>query len=205
MARSQKFWNMMAKRYAASPVGDEVAYQEKLAKTREYFTLDSQVLELACGTGSTAIAHAPYVGQLRAVDFSENMIAIAQDKATAAGVGNLSFTVSSIDDFDAPDASYDVVMMHNILHLLPNRDVVIAKVYALLNPGGVFVSGSVCMGEMNGLLKMLVPIANFLRLLPQLQVLRAEDIEASLAGAGFSLEHVQRMNGGKTLFAIVRK
>ena len=205
MARSQKFWNMMAKRYAASPVGDETAYQEKLAKTREYFTPDSQVLELACGTGSTAIAHAPYVGQLRAVDFSENMIAIAQGKAADAGVSNASFEVSSIDDFDAPDASYDVVMMHSILHLLPNRDAVIAKVYALLKPGGVFVSGSVCMGDMNGLLKVLVPVANFLRLLPQLQVLSAEEIEASLTGAGFSPEHVRKMNGGNSLFAIVQK
>ena len=133
------------------------------------------------------------------------LTAIAQDKATAAGISNLSFTVSSIDDFDAPEASYDVVMMHSILHLLPNRDAVIAKVHGLLKPGGVFVSGSVCMGDMNPLLKVLVPVANFLRLLPQLQVLRAEQIEASLTDAGFSPEHIQRMNGGKSLFAIVRK
>ena len=205
MARSQKFWNMMAKRYAASPVGDEAAYQQKLTKTREYFTPDSHVLELACGTGSTAIAHAPYVGKLRAVDFSANMIAIAQEKATIADISNVSFEVSSIDDFDAPDASFDVVMMHSILHLVPNPDAVIAKVYDLLKPGGVFVSSTVCIGNMNGLIKILAQVANFLRVLPQLQLLRAQEIETSLTSAGFSIDHIQNVYDGKALFAIVKK
>jgi hypothetical protein len=34
MARSDGFWDRIAERYAKKPVGDEVAYQKKLAVTQ---------------------------------------------------------------------------------------------------------------------------------------------------------------------------
>jgi cyclopropane fatty-acyl-phospholipid synthase-like methyltransferase len=37
---------------------------------------DMEVLEFGCGTGSTAIVHAPHVKELRAIDISEKMIGI---------------------------------------------------------------------------------------------------------------------------------
>ncbi|MEM6839843.1 MAG: class I SAM-dependent methyltransferase [Cyanobacteria bacterium P01_C01_bin.120] len=52
--------------------------------TSSYFRSDMQVLEIGCGTGSTAILHAPHVNHIRAINFSirainfsANMIAIA--------------------------------------------------------------------------------------------------------------------------------
>ena len=42
-----------------------------------------EVLEFGCGTGGTAIIHAPYVKHIRAIDISGNMIAIAKGKAEA--------------------------------------------------------------------------------------------------------------------------
>ncbi|MGD1860116.1 MAG: hypothetical protein ACFB0E_09115 [Leptolyngbyaceae cyanobacterium] len=60
-------------------IADEVADQKKkkLTVTRSYFRSDMQVLEIGCGTGSTAILHAPHVNHIRAINFSANMIAIA--------------------------------------------------------------------------------------------------------------------------------
>ena len=84
MAGSKKFWDRIAKRYAKKPVGNEAAYQRKLAKTREYFRPGMEVLEIGCGTGSTAIAHAPYVRRIRATDISDAMIEIAKGKAKRA-------------------------------------------------------------------------------------------------------------------------
>ena len=57
-ARNARFWDRIAIRHAAKPVPDEKVYERKLAITREY--LNRQVLALGCGTGSTAIAYAPY-------------------------------------------------------------------------------------------------------------------------------------------------
>jgi len=61
MNNSAKFWDKVAERYSRQPVADEAAYQEKLQVTREYFQPYMEVLEFGCGTGSTAIEHAPYV------------------------------------------------------------------------------------------------------------------------------------------------
>ena len=55
LQRSTRFWDRIAERYARKPVPDEAVYQEKLKVTREYFRADTDVLEIGCGTGSTAI------------------------------------------------------------------------------------------------------------------------------------------------------
>ena len=81
MAAPVQFWDRIAEKYARRPVADEATYERKLAVTREYLTLESVVLELGCGTGSTAIAHAPFVKQVDATDLSPAMIGIAKRKA----------------------------------------------------------------------------------------------------------------------------
>ena len=61
MATSTKFWDKIADKYSKQPIADEASYQKKLQVTQEYFKSDMEVLEFGCGTGSTAITHAPHV------------------------------------------------------------------------------------------------------------------------------------------------
>lgn len=81
MTPSPRFWDFIATRYARQPVPDEAVYQRKLEITRGVLEPHHEVLELGCGTGSTAIAHAPHVRQVRAVDISPRMLDIARRKA----------------------------------------------------------------------------------------------------------------------------
>jgi ubiquinone/menaquinone biosynthesis C-methylase UbiE len=118
MAQSKRFWDRIAERYAKKPVGDEAAYQRKLATTREYFRPDMEVLEIGCGTGSTAIAHAPYVAHIRATDISDRMIEIAREKAAAANVRNVTFETRGVEDLDVARESVDAVLALSLLHLL---------------------------------------------------------------------------------------
>ncbi len=87
MDESTKFWDRIAERYSKQPVADEASYQKKLQVTREYLHPDMHLLEFGCGTGSTAIAHAPYVEHIQAIDISSRMIEIAQGRADARGIG----------------------------------------------------------------------------------------------------------------------
>ena len=66
MTAQSSFWDKIADKYAKRPVADETAYETKLAKTREYLTPDTQVFEFGCGSGTTAIKHAPYVKHIQA-------------------------------------------------------------------------------------------------------------------------------------------
>ncbi len=91
MGTPARFWDRIADRYSRSKISDEDAYRKKLELTRGYFTPESNVLELGCGTGGTAILHAPHVKHYRATDISGRMIEIAEERQAAADVENLSF------------------------------------------------------------------------------------------------------------------
>jgi ubiquinone/menaquinone biosynthesis C-methylase UbiE len=202
---SSRFWDRIARRYARQPVADEAAYRTKLAKTQEYLRPDMEVLEFGCGTGSTALVHAPHVRHIRATDISEKMLEIARDKAAAAKIDNVTFEQAAIDDFQAPDESFDVVLGHSILHLLHDRDAVIAKVHRMLKPGGAFVSSTTCIGDMSALFRPLLAAGHFLGLLPLVRVFSDRSLVDSLLAAGFLIDHQWRPGKGKAVFIVAQK
>jgi ubiquinone/menaquinone biosynthesis C-methylase UbiE len=189
MAQSKKFWDRIAKRYAKRPVGNEAAYQRKLDTTREYFRHDMEVLEIGCGTGSTAIAHAPYVRHIRATDISDKMVEIASGKADAAGVQNVTFEVVAIEDLDAANETYDAVLALSLLHLLEDRETAITRIHDVLRPGGIFVSNTVCLGDSMRWFRFVAPISRWLGVFPLVRVFTRNELENSLKRAGFSIEH----------------
>jgi ubiquinone/menaquinone biosynthesis C-methylase UbiE len=199
-----RFWDRLAERYAQQPIADEAAYQTKLKVTRGYLRPDMDLLEFGCGTGGTAIIHAPYVRHIKAIDFSEAMLAIARGKAAMAGVDNVTFERADITSFSAPDGSFDVILGLSILHLLADKDAVIAKVFRMLKPGGLFVSSTTCIGDTMGLFKLIAPAGKAVGLLPQLDVMTTQDLVGSLTGAGFSIEHQWQPGRGKAVFIIAR-
>jgi len=205
MSQPSKFWDRIAERYAKKPVPDEAAYQKKLKVTREYFRPDMEVLEFGCGTGSIAIAHAPFVKHIRAIDISSKMIEIARGKAAAGNIGNVTFERAAIDDFSAPDQTFDAVLGLSILHLLEDKDAVIAKVYRMLKPGGIFVSNTACVADTMRFFKFIAPIGRFLGLIPFVEVFTTKELEDSLTGAGFVIDHQWQPAKGKAVFIVAKK
>lgn len=205
MTHSSRFWDRMAARYARKPVADEAAYRKKLALTRECLRPDMEVLEFGCGTGSTAIAHAPHVKEIRAIDISEKMLEIARSKTEAAGVGNVRFGQSDIDAFTAPDGTFDAVLGLSILHLLDDRCTAIAKVYRMLKPGGVFVSSTVCLGDTMRFFELIGSIGRFLGVMPLVRVFTVQELVDSLETAGFAIDHQWQPGKGKAVFIVAKK
>jgi ubiquinone/menaquinone biosynthesis C-methylase UbiE len=205
MNRSAKFWDKIAKRYAKSPVSDEAAYQNKLRLTRDYFQPDMEVLEFGCGTGSTAIIHAAYVKHILAIDFSTNILAIAQGKADAKKITNITFKRSAIEQFSVPDHSFDAVLGHSILHLLEDREGVIAKVHKMLKPGGLFITRTVCLGDTMKFVKFILPIGKFLRLMPLVKVFTVQELLDSITESGFEIDHQWQPGKGKSVFIVAKK
>jgi ubiquinone/menaquinone biosynthesis C-methylase UbiE len=205
MGQSGEFWDKVAERYSKQPIADEAAYQKKLEVTREYFRPDMKVLELGCGTGSTAILHAPYVKHIHAIDISSKMIEIAQAKAKAENVENVTFAQSTIDEFSADDQTLDAVLGLSILHLLEDRDGVIARVHGMLKPGGVFVTSTMCLGDAMKFVKVIAPVGRFLGLMPLVKVFTAKELEASLTDAGFEIDYRWQPGKRKALFIVAKK
>ncbi|MHC4984418.1 MAG: class I SAM-dependent DNA methyltransferase [Planctomycetota bacterium] len=205
MNQSSKFWDKIADRYSKKPVSDEEAYQKKLQVTREYLRPDMEVLEFGCGTGSTAITHAPFVKHIQAIDISSRMIEIAQGKADAGKVENVAFERAAIDEFSAPDGTYDAVLGLSVLHLLESKEEVISKVHKMLKPGGIFVTSTPCLGDTMKFFKIIGPIGRFLGLMPLVKVFTKKELEDSLTDAGFEIDHRWQPGRGKAVFIVAKK
>ncbi len=206
MGQATKFWDKMAERYSKKPVADEAAYEKKLQVTREYFQPDMEVLEIGCGTGSTAIAHAPHVKHIHAIDISSRMIEIAKTKAAANNVENVTFEHSAIDELSVPDQSLDAVLGLSILHLLENMEEAIAMAHIMLKPGGVFVTSTVCLGDTMKFFKVIGPIGRFFGLMPFVKVMTKQELKNSLTNAGlFEIDYQWQTGKGKAVFIVAKK
>ena len=173
--------------------------------TQDCLKPDMEVLELGCGTGTTALNHAPFVKNIQAIDISEGMLEIARSKAEAGNVGNVSFEKSSIGDFEADDATYDAVMAHSILHLLDDKRPTLEKIHRMLKPGGVFVSSTVCLDGMMRLLKPVLLLGRMFGLLPLVRFFTAEELKNDLTDAGFRIDHQWQPEKGKAVFIVATK
>jgi len=200
-----RFWNRLAGKYSRMKVPDEASYNRKLEITREFLTSDSEVLEFGCGTGSTAIAHAPHAAHIRALDISHEMLRIAREKAQAAGATNVDFEEAGIDQFEAPQGSVDVVMCHSLLHLLRDRDAAIGKIHTLLKPGGIFISSTMCMADGLGFMRPVLTMGRVLGLFPVVKVFSSDDLRGAVERAGFEILEDWRPGKRKATFLVAKK
>ncbi len=205
MDKSAKFWDRMAKRYSKQPIADEASYQKKIQLTHEYLKPDMEVLELGCGTGSTAIIHSPYVKHIRAIDISSKMIEIAQDKTDKKKIDNITFETLTIDDLNDQEQQLDVVLGFSILHLLENKEAVIANIYKMLKPGGIFISSTMCLGDTMKWLKIITPIGKLLGLMPLVNFFTKDQLKTSLVDAGFDIDRFWHPGKGKAVFIVAKK
>lgn len=205
MRSHQSFWNKNAKKYAASPVEDEAAYKEKLSITQSYLKPNMRLLEFGCGTGSTAIIHAPHVNSILAVDYSDEMIAIARKKAADANVSNIEFKVEAIENLSAQDAQFDMVLGLSIIHLLNYPQDTVNHVFELVKPGGVFVSSTVCISESVPMLRHILPLLGKTGLIPNVNPFRVADVVQLLESAGFIIEKQWQPSPKAAVFIVARR
>lgn len=199
------FWDRIAARYSRKPVADQESYETKLGKTDGYLAQDDQVLEIGCGTGTTAIYHAPKVAQILATDISPKMIDIARSKARAANVRNVRFEVSDIENLGGRSEQFDVILAHSILHLVEDVDQVLRQLYAMLKPGGLLISSTTCIGDSAAFLRYIAPLGRALGLLPRISVFREPEFESWIDAAGFVIEERWQPRPKSSIYLVARR
>ncbi len=199
-----RFWDRIAARYARKAVPDQAAYETKLAKSDSYLKPDDRVLEIGCGTGTTALHHAPRVKHILGTDISPKMIDIARDKAVAAGAANADFEVSSIDDLDATPGQYDVILAHSILHLIEDVPHTLGQLQRMLKPGGLLISNTQCIGDSVPWLAWVAPLGRILRVLPRINVFREREFLQWIGDAGFAIEEVWQPKAKASHYIVAR-
>ncbi|WP_449284696.1 class I SAM-dependent methyltransferase [Marinobacter sp. PE14] len=189
MNSSIRFWNRSAARYARRPIPDQNAYLRKIALTQKYLNPEMDVLEFGCGTGSTALIHAPRVCSYLATDASSRMIDIARERKAEKVADNLRFMVATLEDMQHRQQAFDAILGLNILHLLRHPEGAIQGVFGMLKPGGVFISNTACLQDTCPYLKPVASLARGLRLAPYVNFLSRCQLERHLEYAGFQIDY----------------
>jgi ubiquinone/menaquinone biosynthesis C-methylase UbiE len=207
-AADARFWDRIARKYAADPIKDMDGYMRTIDRTRHYLRGTDTVLEVGCGTGTTALKLAAHVSRMVATDLSGEMIAIAREKAATQVSSNAEFTVATPDRGPWPDSSFDAVLAFNLWHLVAGRTSALAHVHRLLKPGGLLVSKTPCLAEMNPFIRLAVPVMRFVGKAPYVASFLATELEREIKAAGFAIVERARHGSGRKdarIFIVARK
>ncbi|MES0879775.1 class I SAM-dependent methyltransferase [Roseibium sp. SCP14] len=211
---SQSFWDRAARKYAASPIKNQAAYEKTLARTTEHLCPQDAVLELGCGTGSTALLLAGNVASYLATDFSSGMIEIANEKlatemADGAGPAGLRFAVADgFSDKVQPSGSmagYDAVLAYNFLHLVENPEDLLERVRGLLKPGGLYISKTVCLKDKAWIFGPMIKIMQLFGKAPFVSMLSFQSLEDMISKAGFEIIETGTYPEPRSRFVVARK
>ena len=190
--KDARFWNRMAERYARMPIRNAESYEQTLARTRAHLTPEAHVLELGCGTGSTALRLADAAARITAIDYAQEMLTIGQRRAAEQGIDNVTFALADASGHGLPDGPFDAICAFNLLHLIPDLDGALAAIADKLRPGGTFISKTVCLAEPGISLKLrammlALPLLQMFGKAPRLAKIPIATLEAAILRAGFEI------------------
>ena len=136
MKKSENFWNRNAKRYDRFMRKDRAAY-EKLYELIRPVVKARTVLELAAGTGLIAKNIVRAASHIEVTDASEEMIAEAKRNNRSA---KLHFSVRDMFCLPYADKSFDVVIVSNAMHIVPQPEKALAEIRRVLKDDGVLIA-----------------------------------------------------------------
>jgi len=100
-----------------------------------------KVLDVACGTGNTAIPEAKKGAEVTGVDIATNLIEQARERAKAEGL-NITFEEGDVEDLQYPDGTFDAVVTMFGAMFAPRPDVTASEMIRVTKPGGFIAMGN---------------------------------------------------------------
>src|SRR3984885_7889089 len=94
------------------------------------------LLDLGTGTGRMLEMFAGTIERGLGLDLSLDMLALARERLDRAGLKNCSVRQGDIYDLALPRDSFDVVIIHQVLHFLDDAPRAIREAVRVLRPGG---------------------------------------------------------------------
>ena len=136
MKNRRNFWDRTAKIYDRFMRRNAAAYDRMYALLRPVVR-DKTVLELAAGTGLIAKHIANAAEYIEVTDASEQMIRQAERENHAE---NLHFSVQDMFCLPYADAAFDLVIVSNALHIVPQPEKSLREIKRVLKDDGVLIA-----------------------------------------------------------------
>ena len=136
MRQHKNFWDKNAGRYDRFMRKDRAAYDEMYELIRP-IVRHKTVLELATGTGLIAKNIVSAAAHIEATDASPEMIAEAKRDNRSA---KLYFSVQDMFRLPYANQSFNVVIVSNALHIVPQPEKALQEIKRVLKDGGVLIA-----------------------------------------------------------------
>lgn len=136
MREHKNFWDRNAGRYDRFMRKDRAAYEKMYGLIRPVVK-GKTVLELAAGTGLIAKNIVNAAAHIEAADASVEMIAEAKRNNQSA---KLHFSVQDMFRLPYADESFEVVIVSNALHIVPQPEKALAEIHRVLRDDGVLIA-----------------------------------------------------------------
>ena len=132
----QQQFGAHADEYAASAVharGESLARLVELTQPQPGW----RALDVSTGAGHTALAFAPHVAHVVAVDLTPQMLETARKLATERGITNIEFEPADAHALPFEDNTFELVTNRIALHHYSDAQQAIREMARVLKPGGV--------------------------------------------------------------------
>ena len=129
--RQQQMWASGDFSKVATPI---TMVGELLCETVD-LSAGMRVLDVACGSGNTAIAAARRFCQVTGVDYVPSLLARARERAAAEGL-SIDFQEGDAENLPFPDASFDVVLSTFGVMFAPDQAQAARELLRVCTPGG---------------------------------------------------------------------
>ncbi|MBD5152140.1 MAG: class I SAM-dependent methyltransferase [Oscillibacter sp.] len=133
---NKKVWDLYAPVYEKAMRADRKVYQYMYDRIPQVIS-GKEVLEIATGPGLLAKHVAGAAKRMVATDYSDGMITEAKKGDYPA---NLTFETADATALPYKDNSFDVVLIANALHVMPNPEKALSEIDRVLRPGGVLIA-----------------------------------------------------------------
>ncbi|MBR3508018.1 MAG: methyltransferase domain-containing protein [Lachnospiraceae bacterium] len=137
--QDKNIWDRFAPVYShfvTGTPGNKKAYEAMYRRIRKVVR-DKEVLEIATGPGVIAKQVADEAKSMIATDFSDKMLAVARRGMVPE---NLKFEWANAQYLPYADESFDVVIIANALHVIPEPEKVLKEIQRVLRPDGILIA-----------------------------------------------------------------
>lgn len=187
------YWERQARRYDRSMLlfGGPLKRMRELCA--ESVGPEDRVLEAAAGTGLVTLTLAQRAREVVATDYAEAMVELLGHRLRHSGLTNVTCRQADLTALPFPEASFDVVVAANVLHLVPDLTTALASFRKILKPDGKLLVPTFCHGETRvaRILSRLLALTGF----PGYRRFTLASLEAAVASGGFQVVRSEGIPG----------
>jgi len=180
-------WDTRSRKYDAAIREHDALYEKTFWSTKALLGDSDVVLDYGCATGEFSLDIASHVQRIQGIDTSAKMIELAKKKALGRQVRNVEFDQINSFDQRLMSNSFSAILAFSIFHLLDDPSKALVRLSNLLEPGGLLISQTPCLGERSLTFRCIVSLAQAVGIAPMIQSFRIAALESLVSGCGFEI------------------